>query len=132
MEKNTNYERALDFLLYSYFEFDGGIDGIQSGDDMKMRCAQRAYQDLARTVKYKYSTSMLENMNKKSRPQKEKDEAKAFQDKKSKLINGVCSIIIEEIDKITEIKEHDTFKNWHDKMCSYIIGLMNAKNSVNI
>lgn len=66
MEKKMNYERALDFLLYSYFEFDGGIDGIQSGDDMKMRCAKRAYRDLARTVEYKYSTSTLDKMQKES------------------------------------------------------------------
>ena len=72
MEKKTNYDRALDFLLYSYFEFDGGIDGIQSGDDMKMCCARRAYRDLARTVEYRYSTSTLDKMQKESATKKSK------------------------------------------------------------
>lgn len=129
MEKCMNYDRALDFLLYSYFEFDGGIDGIQSGDDMKMCCAQRAYRDLARTVEYNYSTSMLDYMIKESGVKKA--EAKEFKDSKNKLIENVCVSILKQIKKMSDSGMHDqkAFNGWHEEICKYIISLMKAEKS---
>ena len=47
------YENALNFLLFSYFGFEDGVDGIKNGNDkIPYLCARRAYLDLARTVKY--------------------------------------------------------------------------------
>lgn len=51
------YKNALEFLLYSYFGFDGGTKKIEDNkNEIPTYCAKRAYLDLARTVEFKYST----------------------------------------------------------------------------
>ena len=64
------YKNALDFLLYSYFGFDGGTKKIEENkNEIPTYCANRAYLDLARTVEFKYSKSKLDKMKKKNSPQ---------------------------------------------------------------
>lgn len=77
--------KAFDFLLYSYF-------GIKESDlkpqskKVPYICAKRAYLDLARTVKYKYSSSELEEMKSKKSSEEDKDKATNFLDSKNELI----------------------------------------------
>ena len=61
--------KAFDFLLYSYF----GIKESDLNDQSNIPyiCAKRAYLDLARTVRYEYSSSKLEEM--KSKKSSEED-----------------------------------------------------------
>ena len=57
-------KEAQDFLIYSYF----GIDSMESTpkEEIAVKCAYRAYLDLARTVTYIFSTSDLDNIKKKT------------------------------------------------------------------
>lgn len=118
------YKNALDFLLYSYFGFDGGTKKIEENkNEIPTYCAKRAYLDLARTVEFKYSTSKLDKMKKKNSPQNEKDEAKAFIKEKEKLINGICESMLAAIDG-KECNNND-FNEWHEKKCKSIKNNMN-------
>mgnify|MGYP003587118778 CR=1 FL=1 len=60
-------QELINFLLYSYF----GIvphDGTNSGDnkeEIAIKCAKRAYLDLARTLNYSISTTELDKHKKK-------------------------------------------------------------------
>ena len=56
MNQPANNKKLLDFLLYSYF----GCSSEDSEQTVKKKCAYRAYLDLARTVKYVYSSTELE------------------------------------------------------------------------
>ena len=123
------YKKAFDFLLYSYFGFDGGPKKIENNnDEISKYCAKRAYLDLARTVKFKYSTSQLDEMKKKNSTRNEKDEAGAFTNAKEKLINGICESMIEGCN-------NNHFEEWHEKKCKDIKEKMNEatykeKNSI--
>lgn len=118
------YKNALDFLLYSYFGFDGGTKIIEENkNEIPTYCAKRAYLDLARTVEFKYSTSKLDKMKKKNSPQNEKDEAKAFIKEKEKLINEICESMLAAIDG-KECNNND-FNEWHEKKCKSIKNNMN-------
>ncbi|WP_370752712.1 hypothetical protein [Ruminococcus sp.] len=108
------YENALEFLLYSYFGFDGGTKKIEDNkNEIPTYCAKRAYLDLARTVEFKYSTSKLDKKEKKNSPQNEKDEAKAFKEKKEKLISGICKSMLGDTDG--KKCNNNDFEEWHKK-----------------
>ena len=65
MDRSANNKKLLSFLVYSYFGFD--ISKLADGeltDDEKKKCARRAYMDLSRTIKYKYSSSELDKAKK--------------------------------------------------------------------
>lgn len=118
------YKNALDFLLYSYFGFDGGTKKIEDNkNEIPKYCANRAYLDLTRTVEFKYSTSKLDKMKKKNSPQNEKDEAKAFKEGKEKLISGICESMLGDTDG-KKCKNND-FNEWHEKKCEEIKEKMN-------
>ena len=117
-----NYQNALDFLLYSYFGLDDGITKIEKkSKDIKDLCAHRAYLDLARTVKFKYTTSRLDEMKKKNKSDDEKKEAEEFEAAKKKLINEICKTML---DPRQPCKD-DTFAEWHRLKCNHIIQKMN-------
>lgn len=124
---NERYEKVLNFLLYSYF----GIEDFEKIENdvksVKEACAKRAYLDLARTVKYKYSTKDLENMKKKSSPQKDKDEANDFISNKNERIKTVCKVIVDCVNNDSQsIQSSDEFNNWHSTLCETIKNLMNC------
>lgn len=126
MEVKNN--KAMDFLLYSYFGIEDQIEpnNDENRTSVGIKCAYRAYQDLARTVKYTYSTSELDNMSKKSAKEKEQKQAKEYKDSKVNLIENICSQIIKQIydDNIND------FNKWHNNKCNFIITTMkNAENS---
>ena len=118
--------KAMDFLLYSYF---GIADQDENRTSVGIKCAYRAYQDLARTVKYTYSTSKLDVMSKKSAKEEEQKQAKEYKGSKVKLIEKICSQIIKQIynDNIND------FNEWHKGKCTTIKKIMNeAKTENNI
>lgn len=119
MDRSANNEKLMNFLVYSYFGFD--ISKLADGkltDDEKKKCARRAYMDLSRTVKYKYSSSEL-------------DKAKKCSDKYNYKVNRNTTIsrICKEL--IDSIKNHPgdnaDFDSWHKSVCQQIESTMNDK-----
>lgn len=117
--------KAFDFLLYSYF----GIKESDLNDQSNIPyiCAKRAYLDLARTVRYEYSSSELEEMKSKKSSEEDKDKATNFIDSKNELIKNICENILSTIEtKEGEISfESSDFDKWHKAKCEEIINFMN-------
>lgn len=119
--------KAFDFLLYSYFGIKESDLNDQSKKDIPYICAKRAYLDLARTVKYTYSSSDLEEMKSKKSSEEDKDKATSFIDSKNELIKNICKNILFPIEiKEGEISfESSDFDKWHKAKCEEIINFMN-------
>lgn len=117
--------KAFDFLLYSYF----GIKESDLNDQSNIPyiCAKRAYLDLARTVRYEYSSSKLEEMKSKKSSEEDKDKATNFIDAKNELIKNICENILSPIKtKEGEISfKNSDFDDWHKAKCEEIINFMN-------
>lgn len=118
--------KAFDFLLYSYFGIKESDLNDQSKKDIPYicaKCAKRAYLDLARTVKYKYSSSELEEMKSKKSSEEDRDEANNFIESKNNLISEICSAILfsEEV-----IESEKSFDKWHEEKCKEITEKMNG------
>ena len=114
MINNQLNREAQDFLLYISF----GItkEDIDNKKDIVEKCSKAAYSDLARTIKYTYSTSELNNMKSEVR--------KDFQNKKEKAISNVSTYIKGRINILAcgSIVQFDT---WHNKTCQVIQSIMN-------
>lgn len=118
-----DYENALNFLLYSYFGIDGGVSQLKEKKEIIISlCAHRAYLDLARTVKYKYTSTKLESMSSKNSPEDKKEEAKKYKESKKQCIDSICEYICDLADKIpcSDVK----FPQWHKDACDEIIRKM--------
>lgn len=123
-----NYENALNFLLYSYFGIDGGVSQLNEEKNHKsivVLCAHRAYLDLARTVKYKYTSTKLESMSSKKATDADQKEADLFQTAKTEVINKICDTILNAVDGDKIHCCNAEFTDWHRKKCDEIIGQMN-------
>ena len=118
--------KAFDFLLYSYFGIKES-DLKQKSKKVPYICAKRAYLDLARTVKYSYSSSELEEMKSKKSSEEDKDKATNFIDAKNELIKNICENILSPIKtKEGEISfKNSDFDDWHKAKCEEIINFMN-------
>jgi len=104
MSEKTCKKELYDFLMYSVF----GIIDKEKDKNKKIKCARRAYRDLARTIKYKYSSSELEHAKKGS---KEAD----FKAKRDSWIREMCIELINSIDMFE--KEKKEFDIWHKELC---------------
>ncbi len=113
MNQPANNKKLLDFLLYSYF----GCSSEDSEQTVKKKCAYRAYLDLARTVKYVYSSTELEKATVGT-------DAHAFIDIRKKRIEAVCYKLIESIEIFPNYP--GDFDTWHDRQCAQIICQMNT------
>lgn len=112
MNQSANNKKLLDFLLYSYF----GCKADELEKEGKKKCAYRAYLDLARTVKYVYSSKILEKA-------KRGTVEHAFIDIRKDRINDICSKLIESIK--TYPNGYDNFNSWHNNECEEIKNEMN-------
>lgn len=113
MNQLADNKKLMDFLLYSYFGFSSGdLDQTR-----KLKCSYRAYLDLARTVKYAYSSTELEKATVGT-------DAHAFIDIRKKRIEDVCSKLIESIEIFPNYP--GDFDTWHDRRCAQIICQMNT------
>lgn len=113
MSQPADNKQLLDFLLYSYF----GFSSEDLGQTRKEKCAYRAYLDLARTVKYTYSSTELEKA-------KAGTDAHAFVDIRKKRIEDICSKLIESIESYPN--HSGDFDAWHKSECTQIIDQMNV------
>lgn len=100
-------KELYDFLMYSVFSITGKED-----KDKKIKCARRAYRDLARTLRYKYSSSELEHAKKGS-------EKAYFKEKRDLWIGEMCTKLIDSIDMFE--KEKKTFDTWHKDICAKFV-----------
>lgn len=114
MDRSANNEKLMNFLVYSYF----GCDISDPAEEKKQKCARRAYLDLARTVKYKYSSSELDKAKKGSKLYEYKNERNA-------KIFDVCKKLIESIEKCPG--KNADFDSWHKSVCQQIESTMNNK-----
>lgn len=122
--------KAFDFLLYSYFGIKESDLNDQSKKDIPYicaKCAKRAYLDLARTVKYNYSSSKLEEMKSKKSSEENKDKANNFIESKNNLIKNICENILSSVktEKGEISFENSDFDEWHEVKCEEIINFMN-------
>lgn len=112
-------QEATSFLMHSYFGIT--LAELENGnkDTVIMKCAQRAYLDLSRTLEFtnKITTSM--NISKQEKVQNEHQD---FRDK-------ICTVIKDQIlDKLLKSDEMNTsFDDIHKQACENIIE--EAKNS---
>ena len=113
MNQLADNKKLMDFLLYSYI----GCERKELEQRGKEKCAYRAYLDLARTVKYTYSSTELEKAMVGT-------DAHAFIDIRKKRIEDVCSKLIESIEIFPNYP--GDFDTWHDGRCAQIICQMNT------
>ena len=113
MNQSADNKKLLDFLLYSYF----GYSSEDSEQTVMEKCAYRAYLDLARTVKYTYSSTELEKA-------KAGTEAYSFAEIRKTRIKKICSSLIESIENYPNYL--GDFDTWHKSECTQIIDQMNA------
>lgn len=121
------YENALNFLMFSYFGIDGGVKAIKNPENKNeiiKLCAQRAYLDLARTVKFKYSSSQLDKWKAKKAQDKDREKATSYQKAKNGLINEICEEIL---DSTENAQCTNDFSNWHKEKCEAIKKIMNER-----
>lgn len=104
----TNEKIAIDFLLFSYF----GFDSADGKEIMKSKSTHRAYLDLARTVKYRYSASELDEM-------KDKKKAQGFKDKKDAQVDSICKEVFARLSD-----DIQNFDSWHSDVCDKICKMM--------
>lgn len=101
-------ENAINFFLYSYFGFELKDLKNESEDVIIMKCAQRAYRDLNRTLDFKEKTG------------DETGEAKKrIEDAHKEFCNQVCEVIKTQIKKLLDSDEKDFDKN-HKAACQDI------------
>lgn len=112
MDRSANNEKLLNFLVYSYF----GCDISELADGGKKKCARRAYMDLARTVKYKYSSSELD------KAKKDPDKRK-YRDMRNDTITDICEKLIDSIGNYPG--SNADFDSWHKNECRKIQDTMN-------
>ena len=112
MNQLADNKKLMDFLLYSYFGFSSGdLDQTK-----KVKCSYRAYLDLARTVKYTYSSTELEKATVGT-------DAYAFISVQKDRIKFICSKLIESIEGYPN--HSGGFNTWHESKCAQIIDRMN-------
>lgn len=110
-------EEAKEFLVFSYFNEEYGVLEKES-EKMIEVCAQRAYLDLCRTLKYSKSTSQIKEMN--------EEERINYENLKKNYVNEICKKIKEDIFKNFPITQnYDDFDKWHSDICQKIIKIPN-------
>lgn len=114
---------AENFLMYSCFgcTIDNGT-GFNR-DNIAVKCIQKAYLDLARTIKFKFSLQQLEKMKNKKSADEEKKQAKKYEDEKTTTIEEVNGCILS---KLNERDIRTNFDDWHSDICKHIKNVMNT------
>lgn len=116
MDRSANNEKLMNFLVYSYF----GCDISDPAEEKKQKCARRAYLDLARTVKYQYSSSELD------KAKKDPDKCE-YRNMRNNTITNICKELIGSI-AMYPGKNAD-FDSWHKSVCHEIENKMNDNKS---
>lgn len=105
---------AIDFLLYDYF----GITSGDNPDEMILKCAQRAYRDLCRTLKF------TERVDKKKGKEK-----KQIEEKHLEFRDDICGEIKKQVNGLLAA-EATNFDKKHNAACKAIIGIVTKTEQV--
>lgn len=126
MDLKNQYQQ--DFLWVTYF----GVTKSEVKNDVETRisrCAERAYLDLNRTIRYRLSTTALNEMKKAG----EGSDAEAFEDEKEKFRQAVREHLIKKIKVLLGKQdiERDWFdEKWHKPTCQRIMRLANDEDGL--
>lgn len=105
---------VIDFFLYSYF----GIIKEDGEDSIILKCAQRAYMDLCRTLKF------TERADKKKGKEK-----KQIEEDRLQFRDNICDKIEEQVNELLAA-EATNFDKKHDDACKAIIGIVTETDQV--
>lgn len=103
-------QKAVEFLMYSYFEIEPDELNYESDENKEsiiIKCARRAYRDFSRTLRFNDKES--EENDKKS-----EEKHKTFRD-------TICEEIKNQIKESLLIANKDDFDNRHKTVCEKII-----------
>lgn len=107
-------QQMVDFLCFSYF----GIKPNCNDEEKILKCIERAYRDLNRTIAFTYSQSVLDKKSDQTISQDARDYfIKAKQDFKSELIQ----YIKQKVKELPEELKEKNFRDWHNEICNKII-----------
>ena len=121
-------EQQNNFLWYSLF----GITEREAEKDKEKAlsvCINRAYRDLNRTLAYKYSSSKLDDMKRKS--EEEKNEAYLFEKDKKSFTQKISEKILGKIDELISSNNIENFTDdWHKPFCTKLFSDKELVDSV--
>ena len=104
-------QQKVDFLCFSYF----GIKPNCNDEEKILKCIERAYRDLNRTIAFTYSQSVLDKKSDQTISQDARDYfIKAKQDFKSELIQ----YIKQKVKELPEELKEKNFRDWHNEICN--------------
>ena len=110
-------DEAFEFLWFSYFGIrkEDTDEKAENGkkNELITICAQRAYLDLCRTIKF------VKDESKNNISKKEKDERADFQ-------GAICEIIAGNIKYHILKSDEDSYDDIHKKVCTFIIEKVNS------
>lgn len=102
-------KNAIDFLLYSYFGFGQKELSADNKNAIIMKCAQKAYLDFNRTLRFK-----KEHDNGSNAQLKKTEEVK-----EQTFCNSMCDIVQKQIDKLLKA-DKSSFDLLHQRACEEI------------
>lgn len=100
---------AKDFLMFSYFGIDLQEDEKDPQREIAMKCAERAYRDMCRTLTF---NEKMDGKNAKEKKDIEKN--------RKKFRDDICDLIVVEVKKLFEDGK-DNFDDWHSATCNEIM-----------
>lgn len=118
INKTVIKKETMEFFMYSYFnvvpqevfDFQKGKDDFEFSpyeDYIAYRCAYRAYLDVCRTIRFRFSREEIK---------KKKDTD--FENLKKDFISQEINIVLGALEADDEIPDtSDKFLNWHNKIC---------------
>ena len=111
MENKISDYRTIDFLcFYLLGVTQADIDGSDKmpDHDLLFKCANRAYLDLNRTLKFQKV------------PEEDKENYQKLQEQKSKFRKDISKIIVDRITNLLNEKPQD-YEAWHKETCNKVI-----------
>ena len=111
--RNETKAIRVDDLFYFVF----GIALDANDEDKIKKCVHKAYLDLCRTIKFKFSSSKIEEMKNKNSSQEKKNKAEEFEKQKTEFINSIENLIIEAVNNKEMLEDFDV---WHKKLSKKI------------
>ncbi|MBQ8791414.1 MAG: hypothetical protein IJZ51_08890 [Ruminiclostridium sp.] len=111
---NRITKETFDFLWFSYFGITAKAAEDMNEDKRIMLCAQRAYLDMNRTLRF------TEDNNNES---KEKNNSEK---ERENFRNTICGIIADNIKRHILKSDEDSYDDIHKKVCTFIIEKVNS------
>lgn len=99
-------KNAKEFLVFSYFGItEDELKGKDAKDRIAMKCAERAYRDMCRTLTF---SEKIDGKHKKE-----------IESKRQEFRKAICKLIVDNVFELLECDE-DNFDNKHAELCDMI------------